>query len=163
MPAKWDMAKVLLRFGRRPGERPRGVSASHEITTLRAALDEVRFGVVLLDHEMRAQFINRAFRKMWRLSDAKAESKPAFVALMYHGRDTRAYDVPEDQLDAYVAGRVAYVKSGNPTPVDLRLASGAVVRVQCAALPAGSRMLTYTYVSDTVGRSDETTTLVAAL
>src|SRR6185369_8385599 len=43
-----------------------------EMLALRAALDEVRFGVVLLDSELRAQFINRAFRKMWRLPDSKA-------------------------------------------------------------------------------------------
>jgi PAS domain-containing protein len=48
-----------------------------ELLALRTALNEVPFGVVLLDAEMRAEFINRAFRKMWRLSDAKADSKPA--------------------------------------------------------------------------------------
>jgi diguanylate cyclase (GGDEF)-like protein len=127
----------------------------NELLTLRAALDEVRFGVVLLDRELRAQFINRAFRRMWRLSDAKADAKPAFVALMYHGRDTRAYDVPPDRLDAYVAERVAHVKSGNPAPLDLRLASGEVLRFQCNKLPAGGRMLSYTYVTDLVRRSEE--------
>jgi PAS domain-containing protein len=54
---------------------------------LRSALDEIREGVVLLDSDMRAQFINRAFRRMWNLPDATADRKPAFVALMYHGRD----------------------------------------------------------------------------
>jgi hypothetical protein len=132
----------------------------------------------VLDAELRAQFISRAFRKMWRLPDAKADSKPAFVALMYHGRDTRAYDVPESKLDAYVARRaptspvqgecparalysvaalaarfarqrgVAYVKSGNPAPIHVRLASGDVIRFQCTVLPGGGRMLTYTDVSD---------------
>src|ERR1700752_4658375 len=80
-----------------------------ELSALRAALDQVAFGVVLLDAELRAQFIKRTFRKMGRREDAKADSKPAFVALMYHGRDTRAYAVPADELDAYVAERVARV------------------------------------------------------
>ncbi len=84
--------------------------AGTENPMLRAALDEVRCGIVVLDRELRAQFINRAFRRMWRLPDAKADSKPAFVALMYHGRDTRAYQVPPDRLDAYVAERVAHVE-----------------------------------------------------
>ena len=85
MPAKWNMATMLWDRRRRVSERPGGASVHYELATLRAALDEVRFGVVLLDHELRAQFINRAFRKMWRLPDAKADAKPAFVALMYHG------------------------------------------------------------------------------
>ena len=76
MPAKWNMATMLWDRRRRAGERPGGASVHHELARLRAALDEVRFGVVLLDHELRAQFINRAFRRMWRLPDAKADAKP---------------------------------------------------------------------------------------
>jgi diguanylate cyclase (GGDEF)-like protein len=133
-----------------------------EMLRLRTALDHVKFGVVLLDQEMRAQFINRAFRQMWRLSDAKADSKPAFVALMYHGRDTRAYEVSEDDLDGYVAARVAHVKSGDPTPRDLRLTSGEVLRFQCTTLPYGGRLLSYTYVTDIVQQRDELAALRAA-
>ena len=133
-----------------------------ELLALRASLDEVRFGIVLLDNELRAQFINRAFRKMWRLSDAKADSRPAFVALLYHGKDTCAYEVRDEEVDAYIAERVALIKAGNQT-VDLRLANGEVVRLQCAVLPNGGRMLSYTYVTDIVRHSDELETLRTAL
>ena len=78
-----------------------------ELLRLRTALDLVPVGIVLLDADTRAQFINRAFRRMWRLSDEKADSRPPFVALMYHGRDTCAYAVPANDVDAYVARRVA--------------------------------------------------------
>ena len=134
-----------------------------ELLALRAALDDVPFGVALLDRELRAEFLNRAFRKMWRLSDAKADSKPPFIALMYHGRDTRAYDVAPADIDAYVAQRVAQVKAGDSKPLDLRLASGEVIRFQCAVLPAGGRMLSYTYVTDIVSHSDELEILRSAL
>jgi diguanylate cyclase (GGDEF)-like protein len=134
-----------------------------ELLALRAALDAVSFGVVLLDQELRAQFTNRAFRKMWRLPDAKADSKPAFVALMYHGRDTRAYEVPESELDAYVAERVALIKANHPAPLDIRLANGEVLRLQCTVLASGNRLLCYTYVTDIVRHSDELEILRAAL
>jgi diguanylate cyclase (GGDEF)-like protein/PAS domain S-box-containing protein len=135
----------------------------NELLGLRAALDDVKVGVVLLDAELRAQFINRAFRKMWRLPDAKADSKPAFVALMYHGRDTRAYEIPEAELDAYVAERVTQVKAGDSGPRDIRLANGEVLRFQCTPLPSGGRVLTYTFVTDIVRYSDELEVLRAAL
>lgn len=135
----------------------------NELLGLRAALDEAKFGVVLLDAELRAQFINRAFRRMWRLPDSKAASRPAFVALLYHGCDTRAYELPESELDAYVDQRVAEVKAGNPPPRDIRLASGEVLRVQCSALPSGGRVLSYTSVTDIVRHSDELEVLRAAL
>ena len=134
-----------------------------ELLSLRAALNEVKFGIVLLDAELRAQFINRAFRKMWRLPDEKADKKPAFVSLMYHGRDIRAYDVAEKDLPTYVAERVALVKVGDPTPMDIRQANGEVLRFQCTALPNGGRMLSYTYVTDIVRHVDELEVLRTAL
>ena len=134
-----------------------------EMLALRAALDEVRFGVLLLDTELRAQFINRAFRKMWRLPDGKADAKPPFVALMYHGRDTRAYKVAPEDLDEYIAKRVALVRAGDPAPLDLRLANGEIIRLQCAVLPNGGRMLSYTCVTDLVRQADQLTVLEAAL
>jgi PAS domain-containing protein len=134
-----------------------------ELLTVRAALDEVPVGIVLLDSDTRAQFINRAFRKMWRLPDARANSRPPFVALMYHGRDTNAYDVPSGDLDTYVAERVAHIKGGHPKPLNLRLANGEVIRMQCSVLPSGGRMLCYTYVTDIVRHSDELEMLRGAL
>lgn len=138
-------------------------NSQKERDALRAVLDDVDFGVVLLDSELRATYINRAFREMWQLPDAKADAKPAFVALMYHGRDAGAYDIAADALDAYVAERVAHIKSGNPAPRDLRLRDGRVLRLQCAVLPAGGRMLSYTYVTDIVRHSDELEILQVAL
>jgi diguanylate cyclase (GGDEF)-like protein len=129
-----------------------------ELLTLRAALDEVPVGIVLLDSATRAQFINRAFRRMWRLPDGKADGKPPFVALMYHGRDTNAYAIPVEDLDDYVAERVALVTAGHPDPLDLRLTDGEVLRLNCTVLPSGGRMLCYTYVTDSVRRSDELAT-----
>jgi diguanylate cyclase (GGDEF)-like protein len=148
--------------GQAEPERSNDLLRGH-VLALRAALDEVRFGVVLLDRELRAQFINRAFRRMWRLPDHKADLKPPFVALMYHGRDTRAYDIPAGDLDAYIAERVEHVKIGDPTPRDVRLANGEVFRMQCAILPNGGRMLSYLHVTDIVRHTDELEVLKAAL
>jgi diguanylate cyclase (GGDEF)-like protein len=134
-----------------------------EFLSLRAALYEVPFGVVLLDNELRAQFINRAFRKMWRLPDSKADAKPAFIALLYHGRDIRAYDVPENELKDYIAERVARVRVGDSTPADLRQANGEVIRFHCTALPNGGRMLSYTYITDIVHQADQLQNLRNAL
>ena len=154
--------RVGVSFGHREANAI-DVALPVQMDALRAALDVVGVGIVLLDSELRAQFINSTFRTMWRLPDAKADSKPAFVALMYHGRDTRAYAVNAKDIDAYVAHRVSLVKEGNTDPVDVRLASGEVVRFQCSPLPDGGRMLVYTFVSDIVTHSDELELLKAAI
>jgi diguanylate cyclase (GGDEF)-like protein len=136
--------------------------ANRELRSVEAALEQIGDGIVLLDVELRAQFINRAFRDMWRLPDEMADEKPAFVGLMYHGRKTRAYAVPDGDLNAYVTRRVAAVRRGDETPIDIRLASGDVVRFKCKVLPDGGRMLSYVYVSDLVRHNDELETFRAA-
>ena len=79
---------------------------------LSAALDQVDIGIVLLDSDTRAEFINRAFRDYFSLSDAQADSKPPFIALMYHGRDTRAWELPEHELSAFIARRTEMMRAG---------------------------------------------------
>ena len=133
------------------------------LLALRAALDVIDVGVLLLGADMRSQFINRAFRRMWALPDTVADRNPAFVALMYHGRDTKAYEIASEDIDAYVAERVRLVKEGDTRPLDLRRSNGEVIRMQCANLPNGGRMISYTYVTDIVRHADELEILRSAL
>ena len=122
---------------------------------LSAALDQVDdIGIVLLDSDTRAEFINRAFRDYFSLPDAKADSKPPFIALMYHGRDTGAYELPEKELSAFIARRTEMMRSGDSTPINIKLADGKVLRFSCTALPDGGRMLSYTPVTDLVRHTD---------
>jgi PAS domain-containing protein len=122
---------------------------------LSAALDQVDIGIVLLGPDTRAEFINRAFRDYFQLSDQQADSKPPFIALMYHGRDTGAWELPEDELGHFIAKRTEAMRTGDSTPVNINLTSGEVLRFKCTALPDGGRMLSYTPVTDLVRHSDD--------
>ena len=99
---------------------------------LSAALDQVDIGIVLLDSDTRAEFINRAFRQYFSLSDEKADSKPPFIALMYHGRDTGAWEMPEEELSAFIARRTEMMRAGDSTPININLRDGP----ECCAFPA---------------------------
>lgn len=121
---------------------------------LSAALDQVDIGIVLLDAETRAEFINRAFRDYFALPDELADDKPPFIALMYHGRDTGAFELPEDELGIFIARRMEMVRSGDATPINIALRNGEVLRFVCTALPDGGRMLSYTPVTDLVRHTD---------
>ena len=122
---------------------------------LSAALDQFDIGIVLLDSDTRAEFINRAFRDYFSLSDEQADARPPFIALMYHGRDTGAFELPEDELSAFIARRTEMIRAGDSTPINIRLASGQVLRFSCTALPDGGRMLSYTPVTDLVRHTDD--------
>ena len=123
-------------------------------TRLAAALNQIDIGVVLLDKDTRAEFINRAFRKYFALPDAKADSKPPFIALMYHGRDAGCYELPEDELSHFIAERTEKMRIGDSTPINIKLTDGQVMRFSCTALPDGGRMLAYTPVTDLIRRTD---------
>ena len=134
-----------------------------QMLALRDALDQVPLGIVLLDPQLNARFINGAFRRMWALPDKVADRHPSFAALLFHGRDTGAYEIPAKQLEAYIAERIALVASGASSQLDLRRANGDVLRMQCTQLPDGSRMLCYMEVTDIVRQSDELKVLRDAL
>ncbi|UFW48608.1 MULTISPECIES: PAS-domain containing protein [Bradyrhizobium] len=121
---------------------------------LSAALDQVDIGIVLLDAETRAEFINRAFRDYFALPDEIADGKPPFIALMYHGRDTGAFELPEDELSTFIAQRMEMVRVGDATPINIKLRNGEVLRFVCNVLPDGGRMLSYTPVTDLVRHTD---------
>jgi PAS domain-containing protein len=121
---------------------------------LAAALDQSEIGIVLLDADTRAEFINRAFRDYFALSDAKAASKPPFIALLYHGRDTGAWEMPEEEFAEFIAQRTRMMRAGDQTPININLRDGQVLRFSCTALPDGGRMLTYTPVTDLVRHTD---------
>jgi PAS domain-containing protein len=121
---------------------------------LSAALDQIDIGIVLLDADTRAEFINRAFRTYFSLPDEKADSKPPFIALMYHGRDTGAYELPEDELSHFIAERTKMMRAGDQTPINIKLRDGEVLRFSCTALPDGGRMLSYTPVTELIRHAD---------
>jgi PAS domain-containing protein len=122
---------------------------------LSAALDQVDIGIVLLDSNTRAEFINRAFRDYFSLPDEKADSRPPLIALMYHGRDTGAFELPQEELSTYVARSTEMIRAGDSTPININLADGKVLRFSCTALPDGGRMLSYTPVTDLVRHTDD--------
>jgi PAS domain-containing protein len=121
---------------------------------LSAALDQVDIGIMLLDSDTRAEFINRALRQYFSLSDEMADSKPPFIALLYHGRDTGAYELAEDELSAFIARRTEMMRAGDSTPININLSDGQVLRFSCTALPDGGRMLSYTPITELVRRTD---------
>lgn len=155
VPAASASAAILERRG---GDILRG-----HMLALRAALDQIPVGILLLDTELKALFINRAFRNMWALPDAVADRNPSFTDLMHHGCKTMAYELPAEQLEAYVAERVRLISVGDVHPIDLRRSNGDVVRCQCTPLPDGGRMVSYTPVTDIVRASDKLKVLTGAL
>jgi signal transduction histidine kinase len=111
---------------------------------LHAALHAIRYGIVLLDAEYRAVFINRAFRRMWRLPDAVADGIPHMNVLFEHGWSQGFYRAQEGEHDSYIANRMAQIERLDGSgQVRLDLQDGRSLLFESVTLPGGQRMLTY--------------------
>src|SRR5262245_57040150 len=60
-------ARAARRLERERRARERAEAVNRELLILRAALNNVDYGVLLLDEHLLARFTNRAFRAMWKL------------------------------------------------------------------------------------------------
>ena len=124
------------------------------LAELRAVLDAIDYGVLLLGPDLRTRLGNRAFFQMWRLPESSLEGGPALADLFQISRDTGLYDVPNDQWETYVAQRVDAIRQGAIPPSQLRLRDGRILRYQAQVLPDGGRMLTYFDITDLVHQNE---------
>jgi diguanylate cyclase (GGDEF)-like protein len=128
---------------------------SEEMSVLRAALDRIETGVVLLDSDMRARFMNRNFRATWNYPDERADAHPSYAQIMDYVQEAQVFALRGAELDSFIVKRVEMVRAGDPAPIDLRMATGRAIRVQCAVLPDGGRMLIYSDISDLVRQTEQ--------
>jgi diguanylate cyclase (GGDEF)-like protein len=138
----------------RSGPNDLAADTAAELSALRTIVDDLQYGVVVLDKDRRAQFVNRAFRRFWRVPDELADSRQTFVKLMYHGRGIKAYAVSADKLGDYIAKQLELIRAGDDRPLSIRLTNGEVVQFRCKALPNGGRLLTYGNVSELADQAE---------
>jgi PAS domain S-box-containing protein len=112
-----------------------------------AIMDNINYGILFMDSDLRVQIANKAVQGMWRFSDEMILNKMSMSEFMYFNRDDGVYTVADSEFDAFVEERVAAVRAGSIQPTELSLADGKVYQYQCIALPDGGRMLTYFDIS----------------
>jgi diguanylate cyclase (GGDEF)-like protein len=108
---------------------------------LTSALDEVEYGIVLLDMRLRAQFINRAYYRLWSIPQPAQGQTHSFMDLVEHARAAGLYNPGPQSIEEFVRNRIGAVRAGSHLPVRLRLTDGRVLKIECIALPDGGRVL----------------------
>ena len=113
---------------------------------LQAALDQIDYGIVLVDKALQVLLINRAFYRLWSLSPPLgAVCRPDAAA------GATAKGLPALRgIDAFVSRRVADVREGRQAALEMWLAGGRILKLECIDLPDGDSMVTYSNVSDLV-------------
>ena len=121
---------------------------------MRAVLDAIDYGVLLMGPDLRVRLGNRALCEMWRLPEALLAGGPTLADVINFNRDTGLYDVPKDQWEAYVAERVQGIRQGAIPPTQFRRRDGRILIYQALVLPDGGRMLTYFDITNLVHQNE---------
>ena len=131
------------------------VRRADNLERLRAALDKIEHGIILMDRELNVEFMNAAVCRLWQLPDRQPDGKPAFSDLVGTARQSKCLGMSGEALEIYLEQRIARVRAGDPRPMDIRHQDGRIIRSQCSVLPNGGRMLSYVDVTDLIRRADD--------
>jgi PAS domain S-box-containing protein len=124
-------------------------------TNLRRMVDAMSVGILVLDRDLKAEIVNKAFYDLWAMAPEKAPEGSSLRQIMEASRgiDVHGADA-EAAWQAHVARREEEFRSSEGNSDELTLASGG--RIICTMTPlAGGRMLA-TYVDVTEMKQRET-------
>jgi diguanylate cyclase (GGDEF)-like protein len=122
------------------------------LETLADALHLVDIGIILLNRDMRARFINRRQSELFELSPALLASGPHYRELLAFAAAKSWFAVPPDRLADFLDQREKAVLAGSIAPARLDLADGRQLLFSCLACPDGGRILTYADISGELKR-----------
>jgi diguanylate cyclase (GGDEF)-like protein len=129
------------------------VRYSDELKLLRDALENVEDGVLLLDRDLNASFMNRRMRRFWEVSEQEAADHPTYASLVSRAHRASAPDLAANELGKFPAKRVAEVKAGDHVR-DLQTPDGRRIRAHCTTMSNGGRMLTYVDITDLTNKAN---------
>jgi diguanylate cyclase (GGDEF)-like protein len=126
-----------------------------QLSSLSAAFDVIPSGVVVLDADLKAEFVNSTFFSLWDLSRDEVPEGTSFEDLMRIVAHKRSPPLTEAELSEYVKYRTDLVRKGIEAPRSVRLDNGKTLRIACKELPDGGRALVYTDVSDLMSHAEK--------
>ncbi len=121
----------------------------------RLIVDNIDYGVMLVDRALDVSFINPALRAWFGFPDDFLSTPKSFAEAVRFNRHNRIYPIADEDFDAFVEQRVADIRAGGIEPVDLHLQDGRSFRLRIVDLPDGGRLLTYYDITEQVRQRAE--------
>jgi PAS domain S-box-containing protein len=110
---------------------------------LHRSLDTMDLGVVILDINLKAEIINKAFYDIWKLTPDEVAVGSPFRALMDVNRHNGIYDVGDAEWEDYVSFRLDEIRRGDVAPREFRRADGRTMIYGVTTLSGGKRLISY--------------------
>ncbi|NMG38201.1 PAS domain-containing protein [Chelativorans sp. ZYF759] len=136
----YDVTAMKLREVELDRATQRAEHLRHDLTL---TLDTVDLGVVLLDRDLNALMINKAFYDFWGLTPETAPVGASFEAILAANRHNGIYDVPDTEWDAFVRWRLDEIRTGEIAPREFARADGKTCIYGVTPLSDGKRLISY--------------------
>ncbi|TPM37953.1 response regulator [Mesorhizobium sp. B2-3-4] len=117
--------------------------------------DSMPVGVVVLDADLRAEVINRAFYDLWKIDPRRASIGSSFRELMEASRSIDAYGANDAAWQRHIGEREAEVRAGIAGSKQMPHNDGRTLVASLAPLAGGKRLISYVDVTDMKNREAE--------
>ncbi|BCG92502.1 PAS domain-containing protein [Mesorhizobium sp. 131-2-1] len=122
---------------------------------LRSMVDQMPIGVLVLDADMRAEVINRAFHEFWKIDPDRAGSGCGFRELMEASRGIDPYGTDDAAWQRHIAEREAEIRAGVAGSRQFPRNDGRTLIASLAPLAGGKRLISYVDVTAMKDREAE--------
>jgi PAS domain S-box-containing protein len=122
--------------------------AEDGLSDLRLTIDAMQMAIVVVNGDLKAEIINKAFYRLWKIAPADAPVGSTFRHLIDINRHNAIYDVKDGDWDSYVTGRLAEIEAGSVEPREFQRADGCTVIYSVTPLSGNRRLVTYYDVSE---------------
>ena len=114
-----------------------------DFADLKATMDTMRMGVVMLDRNLDILFVNKANYRLWNWTPAEVRIGDPFRNAIDINRYNGIYDVEQDEWENYVAGRLSEIAAGDIAPREFARKDGVTIVYSCTSLSDGKRLICY--------------------
>jgi len=132
-----------------------GQDVASEAANLSLMVDSMPIGVIVLDAELRAEVINRAFYDFWKIDPRRVPAGSRFRDLMEASREVDPFGGEEAAWQGHVATREAEIRAGTAGSRQLPRKDGRTLIASLAPLPGGKRLISYVDITDMKQRETE--------
>ena len=116
------------------------------MAVLRATLDNMEQGLILIDRDLRIIAHNKRLVEIWNLPDSLMTGEPSFEAVLRHLAERGEYG-PGD-IDEIVGERIMVVFGAQQAPYQHRQPDGRIIEMRARMTPEGNLAVTHTDITE---------------
>ncbi len=124
------------------------IKAERDFADMKATMDAMQMGVVLLDKNLDILFVNKSNYRIWDWDAADIKTGDPFRKLIDINRHKGFYDVEDANWDTFVSGRINEIAAGDISPREFSRLDGMTMVYSCTALSDGKRLVCYFDISE---------------